>query len=72
MKAEKPFFRPEAYYGFTQEQKKKINESFWFTLPKGLRDFGVSLDYTVELQWLEDLRDNENYFETGVVRVNEG
>ena len=27
---------------------------------------------TVELQWLEHLRDHENQFETGVVRANEG
>ena len=26
---------------------------------------------TVELQWLEHLRDHENMFETGVVRANE-
>ena len=28
--------------------------------------------YTVELQWLEHLRDHENLFETGVVRAIEG
>ena len=27
---------------------------------------------TVKLQWLEHLWDYENYFETGVVRANEG
>ena len=27
--------------------------------------------HTVELQWLEHLWDNENLFETGVVRANE-
>ena len=27
---------------------------------------------TVELQWLEHLRDHENQFEAGVVRANEG
>ena len=27
--------------------------------------------YTVELQWLEHLRNHENMFETGVVRANE-
>ena len=27
---------------------------------------------TVELQWLEDLWNHENMFETGVVRANEG
>ena len=26
--------------------------------------------YTVELQWLEQLWDHENMFETGVVRAN--
>ena len=26
--------------------------------------------YTVELQWLEHLRDYENMFETGVIRAN--
>ena len=39
--------------------------------------FNLSLDkrdfpHTVELQWLEHLRDYENLFETGVVRATEG
>ena len=29
------------------------------------------LVYTVEFQWLEHLWNNENMFETGVVRANE-
>ena len=32
----------------------------------------VTTTDTVELQWLEHLWDHENYFETGVVRTNEG
>ena len=31
----------------------------------------MSLTYTVELQWLEHPRNNENMFETEVVRANE-
>ena len=30
------------------------------------------IQYTVELQWPEHLRDHENQFEAGVVRANEG
>ena len=32
----------------------------------------LNITDTVELQWLEHLWDHENYFETGVVRANEG
>ena len=31
----------------------------------------IGIRYTVELQWLGHLRDNEIMFETGVVRANE-
>ena len=39
---------------------------------KGGLNSMILLYYTVELQWLEHLRDYENLFETGVVRATEG
>ena len=41
-------------------------------IPKILNYRYLKIGNTVELQWLEHLWDNENLFETGVVRANEG
>ena len=62
-------------FNYTKKKKKKRKKE----KSKHLFFFLFSIfmlvhhkQYTVELDWLEHLRNHENMFETGVVRANEG
>ena len=54
-----------AHY-MTRPDELKINEGH-----QHYHIFALSQQYIVELQWLEQLWNHENMFETGVVRANE-